>query len=150
MRLLLAVPFVLASLGGCKRHVTDCGDVADNMIVVTRDVVAKSGNPPPKKDALVAECKSRKLEQKEKNCMAVAKDVEGLATCVGKRVQAPRDKSGFATDNPTPDLSKLPPGHPQVDQPMADPRMGSNGSGAGSAATGSAAAGSAAGSGSAK
>ncbi|HEY4178484.1 MAG TPA: hypothetical protein VGM90_16670 [Kofleriaceae bacterium] len=143
--LLLAVPLVLASLAGCKKHVTDCGDVADNMIVVTRDVVAKTGNPPPKKDALVAECKSRKLDSKEMACMAAAKDVEGLANCVGKRVQEPRDKSGHAADAPQPDLSKLPPGHPQVDKAMSDPRMGS-----GAGPSGGSAAAPAAGSGSAK
>ncbi|CAN5915045.1 hypothetical protein BH11MYX2_BH11MYX2_08410 [soil metagenome] len=122
--LLAALPVVLV-VSGCKKHVTDCGDVADNMIVVTRDVVAKSGNPPPKKEALVAECQQRKLDHKEKACMATAKDIEGLAKCVGKHAQEPRDRSGMADVPVPPDLSKLPPGHPQVDKPMADPRMGS-------------------------
>jgi hypothetical protein len=122
----MSLSLVIVAAVGCKKsEEATCAQVVDNMLVVTKEQVMRSGGTPSKKN-LIAECESRKLTPKQKTCMVKAVDLEQLAGCTGLKPQVRRDTSGHEpiggggaqgnpggpqmTDNP----HALPLGHPSV------------------------------------
>lgn len=78
---------VLALVAACSKTATDagptCSVVVDNMMAVTKaQMSGHGGMEVQNRKAMIDQCEARKMPADQRSCLATAKDLGAIATCM--------------------------------------------------------------------
>lgn len=95
MRWILIAALPLTLLGAaCSKKSDDgpsCDKVVDNMMAVTKQQLSGHGGiEVQNKKAMVEQCLARKMPAEQRQCLATAKDLTGIAGCSKPPAAAPK------------------------------------------------------------